>query len=81
MLGLVPSGVRFANGAPTDRRYSSAISQLALEHNVALCGKDFKTGSTMRMNRAGACVSSSQLGLGWLELNLIVGHRDGRSAG
>jgi len=43
----VTSGVPFANGAPNLTVDIPAIQQLALEHEVALCGKDFKTGQTL----------------------------------
>jgi myo-inositol-1-phosphate synthase len=43
----VTSGVPFANGAPNLTVDIPAITKLAQEHNVALCGKDFKTGQTL----------------------------------
>ena len=43
----VTSGVPFANGAPNLTVDIPAIQKLALDHNVAICGKDFKTGQTL----------------------------------
>src|SRR6266480_216101 len=43
----VTSGVPFANGAPNLTVDIPAIQQLAHEDNVAICGKDFKTGQTL----------------------------------
>ena len=41
------SGIPFANGAPNLTVDIPAIQQLALEHGVPICGKDFKTGQTL----------------------------------
>src|SRR3954471_11839511 len=43
----ITSGVPFANGAPNLTVDFPAMQELALEHNVAVCGKDFKTGQTL----------------------------------
>jgi len=43
----VTSGVPYANGSPNLSVDIPAIQTLAHEHNVAICGKDFKTGQTL----------------------------------
>ena len=43
----ITSGVPFANGAPNLTVDFPAMLQLAQEHEVAICGKDFKTGQTL----------------------------------
>ena len=40
----IKSGVPFANGAPNLTVDIPALTALAEEHRVAICGKDFKTG-------------------------------------
>ncbi|MBI3983112.1 MAG: inositol-3-phosphate synthase, partial [Gemmatimonadetes bacterium] len=40
-------GVPFANGAPNLTVDTPALQELALARDVAICGKDFKTGQTM----------------------------------
>jgi myo-inositol-1-phosphate synthase len=73
----VTSGVPFANGAPNLTVDIPAIQQLALEHNVAICGKDFKTGQTMMKTVLAPAFKARMLGLeGWYSTN-ILGNRDG----
>ena len=73
----VTSGVPFANGAPNLTVDIPAIQQLALEHNVAICGKDFKTGQTMMKTVLAPAFKARMLGLsGWFSTN-ILGNRDG----
>ncbi len=43
---LLKSGVPFANGAPNLTTDVPAMLELARERQVAICGKDFKTGQT-----------------------------------
>jgi len=43
----VTSGVPFANGAPNLTVDIPAIQELAHDNNVAICGKDFKTGQAL----------------------------------
>ena len=70
-------GVPFANGAPNLTVDIPAIQQLALEHNVALCGKDFKTGQTLIKTILAPGFKARLLGLsGWYSTN-ILGNRDG----
>jgi myo-inositol-1-phosphate synthase len=73
----VTSGVPFANGAPNLTVDISAIQKLALDHNVAICGKDFKTGQTMMKTVLAPAFKARMLGLeGWYSTN-ILGNRDG----
>jgi myo-inositol-1-phosphate synthase len=71
------SGVPFANGAPNLTVDIPAIQKLALDHNVAICGKDFKTGQTMMKTVLAPAFKARMLGLeGWYSTN-ILGNRDG----
>ncbi|HLZ90125.1 MAG TPA: inositol-3-phosphate synthase, partial [Candidatus Acidoferrum sp.] len=73
----VTSGVPFANGAPNLTVDIPAIQQLAQEHNVAICGKDFKTGQTMMKTVLAPAFKARMLGVdGWYSTN-ILGNRDG----
>ena len=73
----VTSGVPFANGAPNLTVDIPAIQQLAVEHNVAICGKDFKTGQTLMKTVLAPAFKARMLGLaGWFSTN-ILGNRDG----
>src|ERR1700736_6492316 len=73
----VTSGVPFANGAPNLTVDIPAIQQPGLEHEVALCGKDFKTGQTLMKTILAPGFKARMLGLaGWYSTN-ILGNRDG----
>jgi myo-inositol-1-phosphate synthase len=73
----VTSGVPFANGAPNLTVDIPAIQQLALEHGVPICGKDFKTGQTLMKTILAPGFKARMLGLdGWFSTN-ILGNRDG----
>jgi myo-inositol-1-phosphate synthase len=73
----VTSGIPFANGAPNLTVDIPAIQKLALDHNVALCGKDFKTGQTLMKTILAPGFKARMLGLdGWYSTN-ILGNRDG----
>jgi myo-inositol-1-phosphate synthase len=73
----VTSGVPFANGAPNLTVDIPAIQKLALDHNVAVCGKDFKTGQTLMKTILAPGFKARMLGLeGWYSTN-ILGNRDG----
>src|SRR5882724_742641 len=73
----VTSGVPFANGAPNLTVDIPAIQTLAHEHNVAICGKDFKTGQTLMKTILAPGFKARMLGLeGWYSTN-ILGNRDG----
>ena len=71
------SGVPFANGAPNLTVDIPALEKLAQQHNVAICGKDFKTGQTMMKTVLAPAFKARMLGLsGWFSTN-ILGNRDG----
>src|ERR1700720_3655595 len=73
----VTSGVPFANGAPNLSVDIPAIQKLAHDHNVAICGKDFKTGQTLMKTILAPGFKARMLGLdGWFSTN-ILGNRDG----
>jgi myo-inositol-1-phosphate synthase len=71
------SGVPFANGAPNLTVDIPALLQLAIDSNLPVCGKDFKTGQTMMKTIIAPGLKSRMLGLhGWYSTN-ILGNRDG----
>jgi myo-inositol-1-phosphate synthase len=70
-------GIPFANGAPNLTVDIPALTQLALEKGVPICGKDFKTGQTLMKTILAPGLKSRMLGLsGWFSTN-ILGNRDG----
>ena len=70
-------GVPFANGAPNLAVDTPALRQLATDKNVAISGKDFKTGQTLMKTVLAPMLKARQLGLaGWYSTN-ILGNRDG----
>ncbi|MBA3632785.1 MAG: inositol-3-phosphate synthase [Acidobacteria bacterium] len=71
------SGVPFANGAPNLSCDIPALTKLAEDNNVPICGKDFKTGQTLMKTILAPGLKSRMLGLdGWYSTN-ILGNRDG----
>jgi myo-inositol-1-phosphate synthase len=71
------SGVAFANGAPNLTVDVPALVELANQHGVPVCGKDFKTGQTLMKTILAPGLKSRMLGLhGWYSTN-ILGNRDG----
>ena len=73
----ITSGVPFANGAPNLTVDIPALQQLAREHHVPICGKDFKTGQTLLKTILAPGFKARMLGLnGWFSTN-ILGNRDG----
>ena len=73
----IKSGVPFANGAPNLTVDIPALTALAEQHKVAICGKDFKTGQTRMKTILAPGLKSRMLGLdGWFSTN-ILGNRDG----
>src|ERR1700730_13180904 len=73
----ITSGVPFANGAPNLTVDIPAMQQLAREHNVPICGKDFKTGQTLLKTILAPGFKARMIGLnGWFSTN-ILGNRDG----
>ncbi len=70
-------GVPFANGAPNLTVDIPALQELAIERNVPISGKDFKTGQTLIKTVIGPMLKARMLGLnGWFSTN-ILGNRDG----
>jgi myo-inositol-1-phosphate synthase len=73
----IKSGVPFANGAPNLTLDIPALTKLAEDCGVPICGKDFKTGQTLMKTILAPGLKSRLLGLeGWYSTN-ILGNRDG----
>ncbi len=73
----IMEGVPFANGAPNLTVDMPALQALALDREVAICGKDFKTGQTLVKTVISPMLKARMLGLsGWYSTN-ILGNRDG----
>jgi myo-inositol-1-phosphate synthase len=71
------SGVPFANGAPNLTVDIPALTKLADQQKVPICGKDLKTGQTFMKTILAPGLKSRLLGLhGWYSTN-ILGNRDG----
>jgi len=71
------SGVPFANGAPNLTVDVPALLNLAREHSLPICGKDFKTGQTFMKTLVAPGLKARMLGMnGWFSTN-ILGNRDG----
>ena len=70
-------GIPFANGAPNLTVDIPALTCLARHSQVAVCGKDFKTGQTLLKTILAPGLKARLLGLrGWFSTN-ILGNRDG----
>src|SRR5882724_1270806 len=68
----VTSGVPYANGAPNLSVDIPAIQKLAHDHNVAIAGKDFKTGQTLMKTVLAPAFKARMLGLeGWFSTNIL----------
>lgn len=73
----IKSKVPFANGAPNLSVDIPALTKLAEDNGVPICGKDFKTGQTLMKTILAPGLKSRMLGLeGWYSTN-ILGNRDG----
>ena len=73
----ITSGIPFGNGAPNLTVDVPALEALAQKHNVAIAGKDFKTGQTLIKTVLAPAFKARMLGLnGWFTTN-ILGNRDG----
>lgn len=73
----IRSGVPFANGAPNLSVDIPALTSLAEDSGVPICGKDFKTGQTLMKTILAPGLKARMLGLdGWYSTN-ILGNRDG----
>jgi myo-inositol-1-phosphate synthase len=70
-------GVPFINGSPNLATDVPAMTQLAEQTGVPICGKDFKTGQTLMKTVLAPMLKARMLGLqGWYSTN-ILGNRDG----
>ncbi len=70
-------GIPFANGAPNLTSDIPALVDLAIQQDVPICGKDFKTGQTLIKTVLAPMLKARMLGLnGWYSTN-ILGNRDG----
>jgi len=71
------SGVPYANGAPHMTTDIPALLDLARKNNIAIAGKDFKTGQTFLKTVIAPGIKAKMLGVsGWFSTN-ILGNRDG----
>lgn len=71
------TGTAYANGAPNLSVDIPALRQMALENDLPICGKDFKTGQTLMKTIIAPGLKARLLGLnGWFSTN-ILGNRDG----
>ncbi len=71
------SGIAYGNGAPNLTVDVPAMQELALQNNVPIGGKDFKTGQTLLKTVLAPAFKARMLGLnGWFSTN-ILGNRDG----
>jgi myo-inositol-1-phosphate synthase len=70
-------GVAYANGAPHHSVDIPAMFELAKKNEIAISGKDFKTGQTLMKTILAPGLKSRMLGIaGWFSTN-ILGNRDG----
>jgi myo-inositol-1-phosphate synthase len=73
----IKSQIPYANGAPNLSADIPALTKLARDLNVPICGKDFKTGQTLMKTILAPGLKSRLIGLnGWFSTN-ILGNRDG----
>ena len=73
----ISSGIAYGNGAPNLTVDIPAMQELALQNNVPIGGKDFKTGQTLLKTVLAPAFKARMLGLrGWFSTN-ILGNRDG----
>jgi len=73
----IMEGVPFMNGAPNLTCDTPALEHLARDRQVAIGGKDFKTGQTMIKTVLSPMFKARMLGVaGWYSTN-ILGNRDG----
>ncbi len=71
------SGASYSNGAPNLTTDTPALLELAMEKNLPVSGKDFKTGQTLMKTILAPGFKARYLGLaGWYSTN-ILGNRDG----
>ena len=73
----IKAGIPFANGAPNLTADIPALTKLAEQNGIPICGKDFKTGQTLMKTIIAPGLKARMLGLdGWYSTN-ILGNRDG----
>ncbi len=73
----IKMGVPYANGAPNLSADIPALTKLAKDNNVPICGKDYKTGQTLMKTILAPGLKARSLGVkGWFSTN-ILGNRDG----
>ena len=73
----IQAGIPYAIGAPNLSADIPALTRLAGDRGVPICGKDFKTGQTLLKTVLAPGLKSRLLGLsGWFSTN-ILGNRDG----
>ena len=66
------SGVPYANGAPNLTTDTPALLELARDRQVAVCGKDFKTGQTFMKTMLAPGFKARMLGMnGWFSTCLL----------
>jgi myo-inositol-1-phosphate synthase len=76
-LAAIESGIPFVNGAPNLTVDIPALTELAIQREVSVAGKDFKTGQTLMKTIMAPGLKARMLGLeGWYSTN-ILGNRDG----
>ncbi|MEM9820939.1 MAG: inositol-3-phosphate synthase [Bacteroidota bacterium] len=70
-------GIPYANGAPNLSADIPALEQLAIDNNVPIAGKDYKTGQTLMKTILAPGLKARSIGVrGWFSTN-ILGNRDG----
>jgi len=73
----IKAGIPYANGAPNLSADIPALTRLAKDRNIPICGKDFKTGQTLMKTILSPGLKARMIGLnGWFSTN-ILGNRDG----
>ncbi len=73
----IKARIPFANGAPNLTADIPALTKLAEQNGIPICGKDFKTGQTLMKTIIAPGLKARMLGLdGWYSTN-ILGNRDG----
>jgi myo-inositol-1-phosphate synthase len=71
------AGIPYANGAPNLSVDIPALTELAKQNSVPVCGKDFKTGQTLMKTILAPGLKARLIGVsGWFSTN-ILGNRDG----
>ena len=74
-------GVPFANGSPNQTIDHPAMVDLALKYNVAIAGKDFKTGQTLMKTIVAPGLKARMLGSGWMVFKQYSWQSRWRSSG